>query len=441
MRSDNFSARAVRAVRGARRHGAGVWVGGWLVLLLAGAAPWATRAAPPAAPIKAAVAAAPAPAALTANPAANPAATSGPQAWIVTPSTGSQALQEAVRKAKDGDVIELMEGEYRGNLLIENRNITLRGIGTKPAVVHGDGKPGAAFALWTVRGGAVTLQNLEFRGARSQDGGGAGVRMEGGRLTILRCNFFDNEYGLLATNDEAAELVIQGSVFGLAPKVRGGLYHLLNVGRIGKLNLTATRFQQGYEGHLIKSRARETFIGYNFVHDSVRGGASYEIDLANGGQAVVIGNVIGQGADSQNPVLVAYGSEGRHWDKNSLHMAHNTLVNYAWTPAWFLRVFKDRLPEDTQVWAVNNLIVGPGVFWLGASGHFDGNRHVMLRSLRDAATYGFELPPGSMWRGTGVDPRKVGGLDLSPQGEFEWPVEFRAIDVNRSTWSPGAYQR
>jgi hypothetical protein len=357
------------------------------------------------------------------------------------PLQAMQALQDAVRNAKDGDVIELLEGEYRGTLVLDNRTLTLRGTGSKPSVVRGDGKLGSSLALWTVRGGAITLQNIEFRGARAQDGGGAGVRMEGGKLTILRCHFFDNEHGLFATNDEAAELTIQGSVFGLAPKVRGGLYHLLNVGRIGKLNLTATRFQQGFEGHLIKSRAREAFIGYNFIHDSVRGGASYEIELANGGQAVVIGNVIGQGADSQNPVLVAYGSEGRHWDKNTLHIAHNTMINYGWLPAWFLRVFKDRLPESTQVFAVNNLIVGPGVFWLGASGHFEGNRHVMLRMLRDAPTYGFELPPGSMWRSSGVDPRNVGGLDLSPLGEFEWPGDFRAIDPGRSSWTPGAYQR
>jgi hypothetical protein len=379
-------------------------------------------------------------AASAAAPASAPSGSTG-QSWVVGPEGSAQTLQEVVRRAKDGDIIELTDGEYRGHLLLENRQLTLRGVGAKPSVVQGESKVVPATALWTVRGGNVTLQNIEFRGARSQDGGGAGVRQEGGKLTVLRCKFFDNEHGLVATNDEAAELIIQSSVFGMAPKVRGGLYHLLNVGRIGKLNITATRFQQGFEGHLIKSRAREAFIGYNFIHDSVRGGASYEIELANGGQAVVIGNIIGQGADSQNRVLVAYGTEGKLWEKNTLHLAHNTMINYGWLPAWFLRVFKDRLPENTQVYAVNNLIVGPGVFWFGAPGQFEGNRHVMLRMLRDAATYGFELPPDSMWRGSGVDPRKIGGLDLSPQGEFDWPGNFTTINPGRTTWSPGAYQR
>ena len=363
-------------------------------------------------------------------------------ASLVAGPTGTPlSLDEALAQARDGDTVELLPGEYRGSVLLENRRLTVRGLGEKPPVVKGQDTVGNTRALWTVRGGEVTLQNLEFRGARSTDGGGSGVRQEGGRLTVLRCQFFDNEHGLLAANDEAAELRIESSVFGLAPHVVGGLYHLINVGRIGKLSITATRFQQGFEGHLIKSRARESFIGYNFVHDGVRGGASYEIELANGGVATVIGNVIAQGASSQNPVLVAYGTEGKAWDKNTLYLAHNTFINYAWTPAWFLRVFKDRLPEGTEVHAINNLIVGPGMFWLGASGHFEGNRMATLGMLRDAGTYGFELPPGSVWRGSGVDPRNVAGKNLAPTAEFEWPAVAKPIKSDVSSWSPGAYQR
>ena len=353
-----------------------------------------------------------------------------------------QTLDDVVRLAKDGDTIEILSGEYRGSLTIENRRLTLRGVGGKAPVINGDGKMhGSSQALWTVRGGEVTIENIEFRGARAADGGGAGVRQEGGRLTLLRCGFYDNEHGLVATNAEAAELRIVSSVFGSAPKVEGARYHLLNVGRIGKLSVTATRFQQGFEGHLIKSRAKENFIGYNFIHDGLRGGASYEIDLANGGLATVIGNVIAQGAETRNPVVVAYGSEGKAWEKNELFVAHNTFINYGWTPAWFLRVFSDRLPEGTEVYAVNNLLVGPGLLWPAASGHFEGNRHATRGMLRDAATYGFELPPDSIWRGSGVDPRNITGHDLSPKGEFEWPANIRELAPTRSQWSPGAYQR
>jgi hypothetical protein len=361
--------------------------------------------------------------------------------FMVGPAGTPMAIEEAVRLAKDGDTIELLSGDYRDTLVIENRQLTLRGVGGKTPVVNGDGKVREAHALWTVRGGAVTLENIEFRGARSADGGGAGVRQEGGRLTITRCGFYDNEHGLMATNLESAELRITSSVFGSAPKVVGGRYHLLNVGRIGKLEITATRFQQGFEGHLIKSRAKENLITYNFIHDGVRGGASYEIELANGGVATVIGNVIAQGADSQNPVLVAYGTEGRAWDRNELYVAHNTFLNYGWTPAWFLRVFTDRLPDKVPVYAVNNLLVGPGLFWPAVTGLLEGNRYATRGMLRDIWTYGFELPPDSMWRGSGVDPRSVNGHNLAPVGEFEWPASVRELAPGRTQWSPGAYQR
>jgi hypothetical protein len=173
----------------------------------------------------------------------------------------------------------------------------------------------------------------------------------------------------------------------------------------------------------------------------VRGGASYEIELAAGGLATIVGNVIGQGADSQNPVALAYGTEGRTWEKNELRLAHNTFVHYGWLPAWFVRVFVDKLGEDTKVYAINNLMVGPGLFWPGWSAQAEGNRYVTRGMVRDIETYGFELPPGSMWRGSGVDPSNIGGQDLSPKAEFEWPVGTRGLKPGRGNWVPGAYQR
>lgn len=361
---------------------------------------------------------------------------------LAGPDGSALPLAQALAQAQDGDTIELLSGDYSGGLVIENRKLTLRGspAGKQP-LIKGDGKPGTRKALWTVRGGEVTLQNLEFRGSRSADGDGAGVRHEGGVLNVERCNFFDNEYGLFSAADEKAELRIDASVFGLAPKVVGGLHHLLNVGRIAKLSITGSRFQQGFEGHLIKTRARENLITYNFIHDGVRGGASYEIEIANGGLATVLGNIIGQGADSQNLVMLGYATEGRVWDKNALVVAHNTFVNYGWLPGWVMRVFRDNLPADTTVLAVNNLVVGPGVLWLGASGEFQGNRHATLGMLRDIETGAFELPAGSMWRGSGVDPRNIGGRDLAPKAEFEWPLGTKALSPGLTTWAPGAYQR
>jgi hypothetical protein len=244
-----------------------------------------------------------------------------------------------------------------------------------------------------------------------------------------------------AINAEQAELTIEDSEFGLAPKVVGGRFHLLNVGRLAKLQVSGSRFQQGFEGQLIKTRARENTISYNWIHDGRRGGASYEVEIANGGLATLIGNIIGQGSESQNPVVVAYGTEPSHWEKNSLVMAHNTLINNGFTPAWFVRVIHKNLPPNTEVVAINNLLVGSGLLWPALTGRVEGNRHATHGMLRDADTYAFELPPASMWRSSGIDPKAVNGRDLTPKGEFEWPVGVTALPALQGAPTPGAYQR
>lgn len=372
-----------------------------------------------------------------------------PPAWaaktlMVGPAGAPLSLQQALAQAQDGDTIELLSGDYTASsVLIENRRLHFKGVGKRP-VIRGSGLLPAAHALWLVRGGQVTLENLEFRGARSIDGEGSGIRMEGGHLHLRRVALYDNEYGLFAPQAAQAELIIEDCEFGLAPRVVGGLHHLLNVGRIAKLTVTGSRFQQGFEGQLIKTRARENTISYNFIHDGQRGGASYEIEIANGGLATLVGNVIGQGADSQNPVLVSYGTERVGWDRNALVMAHNTFINYGWTPAWFVRVIGSNLPPNTEVVAVNNLLVGNGLLWPALAGGqvtAAGNRPVSRRVLRDADTYAFELLPSSLWRRSGIDPRNVAGRDLAPKGEFAWPVGVQPIAPGQATWAPGAYQR
>jgi len=360
---------------------------------------------------------------------------------IVGPSDEPAAIARTLMQARDGDVVEVLPGEYRGiAAVLAQRRLTIRGAGKRPVFVAGD-KLAEGKAILVVRGGEVTIENLEFRGARAPDRNGAGIRFEKGRLVVRDCAFFDNETGLLTGNEPDAVLGIDGSEFGRAPHVEGSLPHLLYVGRIARFTLAGSRLHRGYEGHLLKSRARESVITYNMIRDTGEGSASYEIDLPNGGAATILGNVVGKGPRRQNPVLIAYGSEGAVWERNELVLAHNTLINEGWLPAWFLRVFRDRVPMSAEPLVVNNLVIGGGIFWLGAAGRFEGNWPATLGMLRDVLTGAFELPPDSWLRGRGVDPRHVDGHDLAPRAEFEWPVGTRALPADRARWSPGAYQR
>jgi hypothetical protein len=361
------------------------------------------------------------------------------ETWLVGPKAPALTLREALAQAKDGDTIALLEGEYNAMVgVVTQRQLTIRGIGKRPLLRAG-GQIAEGKAMLVVRDGDVTVENLEFRGARAPDGNGAGIRFEKGKLRVVGCAFYDNENGILTGNVSDAELEIIDSMFGEAPRVNGSLPHLLYAGRIGKLSVSGSRFHEGFEGHLIKSRARVSRITYNMIFDGPGGAASYQIDLPNAGVAHIIGNVIGQNADAQNRTVVAYGSEGKAWPESALYMAHNTLLSPSLMPAVYLRIFDDRLPATTPVFAINNLTAGVGVFGLFNKGVFEGNEHTLGRWLRGPTVLDFALPNGSRLRNKGVDPTRVGGQDLSPKAEFMMPIGTRPIQPP-AAWSAGAFQ-
>lgn len=359
--------------------------------------------------------------------------------WLVGPRAPALSLTQALKQAKDGDTIALLEGEYDGEVaVIEQKKLTIKGIGKRP-VLRAGGRSAEGKAIFVVRNGDITIENIEFRGARVPDGNGAGVRFERGRLLVRGCAFYDNENGLLTANFADAELVIENSEFGDAPTAVGSLPHLLYVGRINKVTISGSRFHEGFEGHLIKSRAKESVITYNMIYDGWAGQASYEIDLPNGGNVTLLGNLIGQGPLAQNRTLVAFGAEGNTWPDSRLMMVHNTLLSGGAMPARFLRIFPDRLPANTPVFVVNNVSAGVGVLELGNGGTFAGNGHTLGRWLRDPPTLDFGLPSDSRLRGSAVDVRNIGGRDLTPQAEFMLPIGVRPIKPP-AQWSPGAFQ-
>lgn len=359
--------------------------------------------------------------------------------WLVGPEGTPMSWQQALAQAQDGDVIEVLPGTYKGEVgVIAQRRLTIRGMDPRP-VFDAAGKYAEGKATWVVRGGDVTIDNIEFRGSRVPDGNGAGIRFEQGRLLLQRCRFADNQNGLLTGNDTSAELRIEDSEFSRAPHQVGSLPHLLYAGRIARLTVTGSRFHGGFEGHLIKSRARETRIAYNLIYDGPGGEASYEIDLPNGGDAVVLGNIVGQSSDTQNPVMVAYGAEGKAWERNQLLLSHNTLVS-DFPFAWYLRSWPERLTPDTAVRAVNNLTVGAGVFAWGATGHFSGNHFGFSGMVRDPASFAFELPVDSSLRGAAEAPAALGGPAAVPEAEFSFPIGTRPLAAP-AQWSPGALQR
>ncbi|WP_126445744.1 right-handed parallel beta-helix repeat-containing protein [Sulfuricystis multivorans] len=270
-------------------------------------------------------------------------------------------IAEAARLAKDGDTVEILPGEYRGDVAVWlQKRLTVRGIGQRPVLIA-DGSSAEGKAIWVIRNGEFHLENLEFRGSRVPAGNGAAIRFEGGRLTVRDCAFIDNQMGILTSNDGVSELVIEHSRFADAPHQMHSLPHLLYVGRIARVEIRHSRFENGFRGHLVKSRARQSLLHDNQIVDGSSGEASYEIDLPNGGIATITGNTVAQSAKTQNPVLISYGAEGDVWPDNALTLRHNVLISDVLPGGWFLRVHGDKFPTPPRLDIGDNETHGIGI--------------------------------------------------------------------------------
>jgi hypothetical protein len=352
-------------------------------------------------------------------------------------------LTQALAVAREGDELELQAGDYRGEVgVIKQKRLTLRGVTATTgarAVLHADGKHAEGKAILVVRDGEVVIDNIEFRGARVPDRNGAGIRFERGRLRVQRCAFFDNENGILAGNVADAELMVEDSEFGQAP-VGTPLPHLVYVGRIGRFTLSGSRVSGGQMGHLVKSRARINHIRYNHLVDGAGGRAAYELEFPNGGLAYVVGNVIGQTAETSNAVLVSFGAEGTDDREQGLFMINNTLISEGLKPGVFVRVSDLKKPVVSRF--INTLSVGLGAGELGLTDPTMGNFTVPRQLLQDADSGGFALPADAWLRFRGVDPApyvvNATPVDVLPQFEFTPPLGKRALTPS-TRWTPGAY--
>lgn len=284
--------------------------------------------------------------------------TSEGRVWRVGPREAIRSISEVSHVALDGDTVEIVSGEYRGDVAVWlQKRLIIRGIGGN-ARLFADGRSAEDKAIWVIRNGDFDVSNVEFIGARVADLNGAGIRFEGGHLTVRNCLFWGNDTGLLTSGGPdrgSARLEIEGSEFAYNGYGDGQSHHLY-VGSIGSLRVTGSYFHHGNVGHLIKSRAAVNEIRYNRITDEQGGRASYEVDLPNGGIAIMVGNVIQQSRGTENPTLISFGEEGYQWPVNRLYLMSNTLVNDQPYGGAFLRAAQG---ADSII-SANNVLSGRG---------------------------------------------------------------------------------
>jgi hypothetical protein len=283
--------------------------------------------------------------------------------WRVGPEQSLTRMADAARVAGDGDIVDIDAGSYRGADAVAvwtQHRLHLRARGG-PVQLRADGHSAEGKAIWVLRGGDISVEGIEFFGARVPDRNGAGIRLESGSLHLRACRFEDNEMGLMTSNDAAIRLHIERSEFAHAHWPGQGASHLLYAGRIARLRVEASSFHHGRVGHLLKSRAAVNEIIGNRLIDGDGGRASYEVDLPEGGQALLEGNEIEQSLGTENLTLIAFGLEGLRPGTHRLTLRGNRLRNRALGAARWIRV-----ADGARAEVVDNVFHGLG--WLETAG-------------------------------------------------------------------------
>ena len=357
----------------------------------------------------------------------------------VGPDQNVSSIAEAARIAHDGDTVEIHAGNFDDDVASwPQSDLTIRAIGGRARMISrrasAEGK-----AIWVIKGNRVLIENIEFIGARVPDRNGAGIRHEGGTLTVRNCLFERNEMGLLTWNSETAELVIEASEFrdnAVASTRKPGdpIGHQIYVGTIARFTLRESYVHRGAFGHLVKSRARENFIVNNRITDENAGRASYELEFPNGGIAYVLGNIIQQSALTQNSQLVSYGAEGYRWPRSELYLVNNTLVDDLPHHGVLLRV----APGANRVVLINNLTLGSATLAPEAPWESRSNVVAAPEDLASAANGDYRLRASSPLVAKGIDPGMANGVPLRLEREYVHPLQGRRLHTG--PLNPGALQ-
>lgn len=282
----------------------------------------------------------------------------GATVWRVGPGGRYLRIADVATLAKDGDVVEIEAGDYRGDVATwAQKRLTIRGV-NGAARLFADGHTAEGKAIWVLRDGEFDIANIDFIGATAEDMNGAGIRLERGTLRLRHCLFWGNQMGLVTASIPHAvgtRVEIEASEFAYS-HVAGRWGHNLYVGAIDQLRVVGSYFHHAGRGHLLKSRAAVSEIVASRFTDESGGRASYELDFPNGGLVRLVGNIVQQQPDTENGIMISVGEEGYTWPRTTVDLASNTLVNDHPYGGAFLRV----APGAQGVMAVSNLLVGSG---------------------------------------------------------------------------------
>ncbi len=369
--------------------------------------------------------------------------------WNVGPSRAYQYCSQLAALVQPGDTVQIDYAIYQNDkqVLWTVDNLFLVGIGGRPrleagAIIANDASNGKG--IFVISGANVHVHNIEFANAVVQSNNGAGIRQEGRNLWVTQCKFEANEMGILCGNIANCKTTIEYSEFLNGGSVANpGFQHNIYINHIDTF---VFRYNYTYnalaEGHELKSRANYNFILYNRIANETTID-SRNIDLPNGGTALVMGNVIEQNQNSSNSNMLGYGLEGlTNTVPHKLYVINNTFVNKKTTGS-FINIAN----STTLLFVKNNIFAGAktGGLIIGSPTTLDSSNNAIADNLsvlkfKSPNIYDYHLQALSpaINQGLAIN-TNVQGYSLNPGLEYEDSCGFSAR-ISDAKIDIGAYE-
>jgi len=260
-------------------------------------------------------------------------------------STQTYALPSQVNNlVQDGDTIYIDGGVYLNDATVwTKKNLQFIGLGTGAdrTILRYDGDipNGKGIFVFQSPGSSDNpyLENIVFDSAMVSDGNGgngAGIRFQANNITVNKCKFSNCQNGILEGNANVttSNVIIENSEFynngyqlpnsGLS----GYEHHIYISASADTLLVTNCWFHHPRgQANSLKTRAQRSFILYNLIDEEATGYGSWELDIAQGGLNIVMGNIIIQGPAGANHGIIGYDAVTNALE--DFYFVNNTVIN------------------------------------------------------------------------------------------------------------------
>ncbi len=263
--------------------------------------------------------------------------------WHVGATQTYTAMSQVKPLVQNNDTVLIDSGVYLNDpVKWDKKNLYFKGLGiTKPIMRWNAGDIPNGKGIWVFELVGLSdnpkIENIVFDGARVSDGNGgngAGIRFQAKDITIKNCVFVNCQNGILEGNGSVnnSNVIITDTEFDnngyevIGNATHSGYEHHLYISAAADTFFLQNCYLHNPRGEAnsVKTRAQRSFILYNKISEET-GQGSWEINIAQGGLSIIMGNVIVQGPNSINHGMVSYDAATNAIQ--DFYFINNTVIN------------------------------------------------------------------------------------------------------------------